>query len=106
MTSRGFAAPRAQARVFVRVRMVSVRRRAAVCCARSLGIGWKRRRETHGSDEPTCGSRFLADAGLADRAAEAMSFALWPSLAEGNEKILAKKFLPHGFVFAQSPLIV
>ena len=35
-----------------------------------------------------------------------MSFALWPSLAEGNEKILAKKFLPHGFVFAQSPLIV
>jgi hypothetical protein len=38
--------------------------------------------------------------------AEAMSFALWPSLAEGNEKILAKKFLPHGFVFAQSPLIV
>ena len=39
MTGRGFAAPRAQARVFVRVRMVSVRRRAAALL-RAFVVNW------------------------------------------------------------------
>ncbi|HEY5205546.1 MAG TPA: hypothetical protein VIJ63_13220, partial [Roseiarcus sp.] len=78
MTGRGFAAPRAQARVFVRVRMAFVRRRGLL---RTFVGNWP--------EEASRGA-WLRRA-LPDRLRSPRG---------------TTKFFAHRFVFAQSPLIV